>query len=283
MFNKLKNDFVMEMPDGNIKFYKKNVGIVLNEEFDADIFEQRVYKICPDPNKQQLLAVTGTGAKPSNVTKLKSLAYSVGFTKIAFVSAVYALASFFNYKFKKPKPVMSVVIGSGATDLALLSGTEILQSGTIPLGVNDCVGAIIDKVNSKFNTQISNAEAKNIFDSIAVLIPNDTQEIKFDGFTVRSDLVRDAIYPIYEQIIGAINHIFSKADVETIRVIKDAGIFIGGAGAKIRGLSNAVFAVLGLQSFIPETANNALIYGAGNLLDTPDILTEIVVYENSCN
>ncbi|MDR1917376.1 MAG: rod shape-determining protein [Christensenellaceae bacterium] len=279
MFNKLKNDFVMELTDGNIKFYKKNVGIVLNEKYEAETFERRVYRICPEPNKQHLLVVVDTGAKPLIVTKLKSIAFGVGFSNISFVSTVYALASFFGYNFKTTKPVMSVIIGNAATDFALLSGTKMVKSGTIPIGVSDCHEVIIDKINGKFNTQISNTDAKNIFNNIAVLIPGDTQHIKVNDFVVKADLVREAIYPVYEQIIGAINHILSSAEVDTIRVIKDTGIFIGGVGAKIRGLADAVFAVLGLQCFIADTPKNALIYGAGGLLAMPDVLTDIIAYE----
>lgn len=273
----------MEFEGGNVKFFKKSVGIVLNEEYNEVALPKRVCDICADTPVQKLLVVVPTGVKKATVLALKSIAFRSGWTGVSFMSPVYTLVAHFGYKFTKAKPVMSVVIGENATDFAVISACDMTVAHTVPLGVGDCINEIILKVNTKLNIEITRAEAKMLFYSIASLLPNDTQHIKLNGFTIKADIIRDAVYPIYEQIIAGINQIVSATDVQTIRIIKDGGIYLGGVGAGLRGLANAIYAVLGFACFVPDYPKNALISGAGCLLELPEIVNEIVRSEQELN
>jgi actin-like ATPase involved in cell morphogenesis len=152
-------------------------------------------------------------------------------------------------------------------------------SGTIQVGLNDCIENIIEKVNSKLHTEITAEVGRMLFNRIASLLSNDTQFVKFYDLEISADLVRGAIYPVYEEIIGAMNKILSVAEVETLRAIKDNGVYLGGVGSGIRGLSDLIRNTLGLETFLPELPENALIYGAGGLLSVPEVMNKIVENE----
>ena len=145
MLNNIKSDFAIEFDNGNVKFFKKSVGIVLNEEYNEAALPKRVCDICADTPKQKLLVVVPTGVKKSTVLTLKSIAFRSGWTDVSFMSPAYALVAHFDYGFTKTKPVMSVLIGENATDLAVISACDMTAAYTVPLGVNDCINEIMQK------------------------------------------------------------------------------------------------------------------------------------------
>jgi rod shape-determining protein MreB len=270
------HNFVMEIAGRNIKMYKKGVGIVLNEPMDESTLKSRVNSVCPDTAKQQLLIIAPPGASAGSIAQLRAIAYKSGFMRAAFLSPVYCLVGGFEYDFNEKLPVLSVVIGEEATDIAIVSGDELLASGTIPVGIANCVGAITAGVLDQFNTTITAEDAAAIFSDIGSLLPGDTRFYKFPDFIVKADFIRGLIYPIYEEIIGAINRILSDADVAVIRAVKDSGVIFGGAGADIRGLDQAIYAVLGLRSAVAADPGNAVIYGAGKLIENTQSVLKII-------
>lgn len=267
-------EIVADFNQDNLRLYKRGLGIIFNEEID-DTLRKKVKRILSD-QEQKKIAVVGTpGETEERVACEKAILYDVGFSDLVYIQPTIALASYFGYPFTEQVPVMAVVIGDSATDLAIILGEKILYSGILDVGVDSCVEAIKDLVADKYQVEISYETAHGIFNDVASLLKNDTRFVKFPEFILKAEQVREVIYPLYAQIIGAINHLLPQASAEVMRQILNTGVVFGGPGAKIRGLSEAVYWSLQLQTMIAVDENNATLIGAGSLLEQSQLFLNL--------
>jgi hypothetical protein len=274
------NDFAAEFALDNIKLYRRNCGIVLNEKFDFADFRKHIDEVCYDTSKQSIV-IAGANLPAADI---KNIFFSLGFSDAVFVQPVFALASYFGYdfgrgcdkdyapdivdngNFRRQIPIMVVAICENTTDVAIIEDTKVIYGGQINIGIR----TILNEISAQFD--VSDDEASRLFNEIGSLMMHDIRYVKYPDYTVTAENIRTVIYPFYEQILGAINHILSEANINTIRSVKDTGIFIGGAGANICGMKDAVYAVLGINALIAKDADNAIIYGTGELLNNIKLL-----------
>lgn len=265
---------VAEFDGDNLKLLKRDVGIVFNAEIDTRT-KKDIKRTINEQQQKMIVVAAAAGATQERTSSEKALLYSMGFSELIYLQPTVALAAYFDYQFTENMPIMSVVIGEDATDIAIIMADKVLYSGILDIGTNACVQAINDFILEKYHVESSFTTAKEIFADIASLLPNDSRFAKFPEFIIKAEQVRTLIYPLYEKIIGAINHLLSEASVDIIRQINSTGVIFGGVGARIRGLSEAVYSVIGLQSMTAEDTQNALILGAGKLLANPKILLKM--------
>ena len=260
-------NIVAEFSGDNLKLFKVGTGIILNAEVSSNL-KKDVRKAVPE-QQTKIAVVASAGATEERIATEKAILYSVGFSELVYLQPTVALGAYLGYRFVETNPIMSVVIGEEGTDVAIILGAKVLYSGILDIGVNTCLTAITDFVAEKFHVEIGYETALEIYREIASLLPNDNRFAKFSEFIIKAEQVREVIYPLYAQIIGAINHLLSEASVEIIRQINNSGVLFGGIGAGIRGLPQAVYSVIGLQSLIADDENNANLIGTGMLLATP--------------
>ena len=267
-------EIVASFNNDSLRLYKRGLGIIFNEEID-DNLRKKIKKVVTDQEQKKIAVVAACGETEDRLACEKSILYDAGFSDLVYIQPTVALASYFGYPFTEQVPVMSVVIGESSTDLAIILGKKILHSGILDVGTDSCISAIIDLVKEKFNVDITYETACGIFEDVASLLKNDTRFVKFPDFIIKAEQVREVIYPIYSQIIGAINHLLPQTSVDVMRQIINTGVIFGGVGAEIRGLTEAVYWSLQLQSMIANDENNATLLGAGALLEKPQLFLKL--------
>lgn len=267
-------EIVADFYHDNLRLFKRGLGIIFNEEIDGDL-KKKVKKVLADQEQKKIAVVAASGETEDRIACEKAILYDVGFSDLVYLQPTVALAAYFGYPFKDKVPVMSVVIGETATDLAIILGNKILYSGILDVGADSCINAITDLVAHKFNIDINYETASEIFYNVASLLKNDTRFAKFPDFILKAEQVREIIYPLYAQIIGAINHLLPQASAEIMTQIINTGVLFGGVGAKIRGLTEAVYWSLHLQSMIAVEEENATLLGGGLLLDKPHLFLKL--------
>ncbi len=267
-------EIIADFKQDNLRLYKRGLGIIFNEEID-DNLKKKVKNILNDQEQKEIIVVGAPGETEERVACEKAILYDAGFSDLVYLQPTVALASYFGYPFTDQIPVMSVVIGETATDLAIILGERILYSGILDVGVDTFVDAIIKLVTEKFHAEINYETACNIFAEVASLLTNDTRFVKFPEFIIKAEQVREVIYPLYAQIIGAINHLLPQASAEVMRQILNTGVLFGGPGAKIRGLGEAVYWSLQLQTMVANDEDNATLFGAGTLLENQQLLLNL--------
>ena len=257
-----------------LRLYKRGLGIIFNEEIDDNI-RNKVKQVLTDQEQRKIAVVAACGETEERLACEKAILYDAGFSDLIYIQPTIALASYCGYPFNDQVPVMSVVIGESSTDLAIILGKKILFSGILDVGTDTCINAIIDLVANKFNIEINYETASGIYYEIASLLKNDSRYVKFPDFILKAEQVREVIYPIYSQIIGAINHLLPQTSVEVMRQIINTGVVFGGVGAGIRGLSEAVYWSLQLQTMIASDEENSTLLGAGALLENPHLFLKL--------
>ena len=267
-------EIIADFNHDNLRLYQRGLGIVFNEEID-DNLKKKIKKVLSDQAQKKIAVVGAPGETEERVACEKAILYDAGFSDLVYLQPSVTLAAYFGYPFTEQVPVMSVVIGDSATDLAIILGEKILYSGILDVGVDACIEAIMDLVNQKYQVEISYETARAIFNDVASLLKNDTRYVKFPEFILKAEQVREVIYPLYAQIIGAINHLLPQASADVMRQILNTGVVFGGTGAKIRGLTEAVYWSLQLQTMIAEDEENATLLGAGTLLENPQLFLKL--------
>lgn len=267
-------EIVADFYHDNLRLYKHGLGIIFNEEID-DNLKKKVKKVLSDQDQKKIAVVAAAGETEERIACEKAILYDLGFSDLVYLQPTVALAAYFGYQFNNQVPVMSVVIGETATDLAIILGDKILYSGILDVGTDSCINAIIDLVAQKYNVEINFETACRIYNDVASLLKNDTRFVKFPDFILKAEQIREAIYPFYAQIIGAINHLLPQASADVMTQIIDTGVLFGGVGAKIRGLTEAVYWSLHLQTMIAVEEENATLLGAGSLLEKSQLFLKL--------
>ncbi len=267
-------EIVADFNHDNLRLYKRGLGIIFNEEID-DNLKKKIKKVLTDQDQKKIAVVGSAGETDDRVACEKAILYDAGFSDLVYLQPTVALASYFGYPFTEQVPVMTVVIGETATDLAIIMGDKVLYSGILDVGVDACIDAIVDLVSRKFNVDIGYETAYGIYRDVASLLKNDTRYAKFPDFILKAEQVREAIYPLYAQIIGAINHLLPQASADVMTQIINTGVVFGGVGAEIRGLTEAVYWSLQLQTMIASEEENATLLGAGSLLENPQLFLKL--------
>lgn len=267
-------EIVAEFYRDNLRFYKRGLGIIFNAEIN-DNLKKEVKKVLTDKEQKLIAVVAASGETEERVACEKAILYDVGFSDVIYIQPTVALAAYFGYQFDQQVPVMSVVIGETSTDLAIIYGDKILYSGILDVGTDSCINAIIDLVQNKYDVEISYETATGIYRDVASLLKNDTRFVKFPDFVLKAEQVREVIYPFYAEIFGAINHLLPQASADIMTQILNSGVLFGGVGAKIRGLIEALYGTLRLQTMVAVEEENAALLGAGLLLDKPQLFLNL--------
>ncbi len=269
-------NYVAEINLSNFRLFKKGVGIFLNEKMSACSKKEFKKFITEQLANEKILVVSSAGATNERTAHEKAILYNMGIGELMYIQPTLTLASYFGYTFTEDMPIMSVVIGEESTDLAIILGNEILYNGIVDVGINSCIHSINQFIYENFNgLELSFEQGKDIFDEIASLLPNDARYSKFPEFIIKAEQVRSIIYAHYEKIISSINHLLSEATAPIIKQITESGILLGGVGASLRGLSEAIYSILGLQSLIAQDCHNSTLIGAGEILNSSKLLLKL--------
>ncbi len=174
---------------------------------------------------------------------------------------------------------MIVDIGGGKTDISVISLGGILSSSSVNTGGLRIDKAIVDYVDVTHNLLIGFHTAelikKKIGSAISVQKPT---KVSIKGRDKASGLPRTilidtneinrAIAIELERIIEAIGRVFRKTPPELTSDIIDYGIILTGGTALLKNLDKFVSRSVDIPVLIAEDPKNAVIRGAGSILQT---------------
>ncbi|MDR0383989.1 MAG: rod shape-determining protein [Christensenellaceae bacterium] len=291
-------DYAGQFQGNNFVLYKNNVGIIFNGFVDEKKIAKEIKGICPDI-RQLFLVVTpnilrsgqaetaGMGRSGTfdlsksennksrmtrhgtNLNAVRNLMSNGELGRVILLQPSVCLASFAGYTFDSPTSIFVVVIGEFGTDIAIITGENIVSGWTLNSGTDDIIETIAK------NYELNRDDAALVLDEVASLVPNDMRHLKVGKFDIAGEDIRPIVSAFYEDIFGAINKVLNKASLAEIQDIKKGGVYIGGVGASIRGLKEAITAVLGIECFVSNEKDNDLIYGAGVMLDKSEKLMRV--------
>ncbi|MBD3948693.1 rod shape-determining protein [Tuanshanicoccus lijuaniae] len=221
---------------------------------------------------------------PSNISKVERRAVidavkDLGIRKAMIVDEPYAAAIGAGLNIYEPRGKMIVDIGSGTTDIAVISYGEIVKGKAIVYAGHKMNELIMDCVREDYQLAIGYQVADEIKMKIgnALYTTHDEQDkllIKGrniatgmpDEKVVRAHRVAQALDEVIQPIMTAIKQVFEETPPELAVDVLDFGIILTGGGSLLKRLAERMQKELNIPVHLVDKPLDSVVVGAGKLL-----------------
>lgn len=188
-----------------------------------------------------------------------------------------------------PEGVMIVDIGGGTTEIAIISLGGIVINRSIRVAGDELDEAIVNYMRTRYGMLIGERTAEEVKIEIGSAYPvgKDDLATVVRGRDLSTGLpkslklgaseIREALTPIINEIIGAIQEVLEEAPPELLTDIVERGIFLAGGGALIRGLDKKIAEETKLPVYISDDPLTTVVRGCGKVLDNLNLLSKVRV------
>ena len=252
-------------------------GRVVNPHLASSLFKT-LFKKVNAAAARSCLVCTPCSLTPQELANYKAAVFGGGVSDVAFIPGVIVQAS--------ATPQLSIIIGDGGADIAIVAGNEILCGGTVDAGRSEAARQLQALIEKRHNTVITETAAKEVLGEVGTLLLNDDAEFTAEGFdidteeprdiTIKGDDCRKILQPLYDKISTAALQLLGDVDAETGDAVCTNGAIVGGSGSAIMGLREFLSASLKMPIILTPESRNSVILGAGALLVNDDLIRKIV-------
>lgn len=228
-------------------------GVIADIEITSDMLKEFIkmaIKRSPFSRARVLISV------PSGITEVErkavhDAARNAGAKYAALISEPLAAAMGAGIDITSAVGNMVVNMGSGTTEVAVISYRDIVTSKSIRIAGDKLDEAIIDYISKKHNVLIGERTAEEIKIKIGSATPYDGEgamDIRgrslIDGLPknveITSEDVREALYEPLMGILDTIRTTLERTPPELLADIVDNGIMLTGGGALLRGIDRLI-------------------------------------------
>lgn len=186
----------------------------------------------------------------------------------------------------EPVGNMVVDIGSGTTDIAVLSLSGVAYEQAVRVAGNEMDEAIMHCVKQRHRLQIGKRTAERVKIEVGSALPLDpplATEVRGrairDGLprtvVVTDEEVREALAAPLDMIVVAVRSALERTSPELSADIIDRGIVLTGGGALIRKLDALLAAETGIPVSVAADPLLSVAYGAGKIICDPRLLSRL--------
>lgn len=188
----------------------------------------------------------------------------------------------------EPAGNMIIDIGGGGTEVSVISLGEVTIVESTPVGGEALDQAIIRYLRTCYGLQIGARTAEQIkcnIESCCQVGSNAVFTVKGQdvvrgtpaAIELKSDEVVSALGEPIAAIIEVVRTAFLNTPAELAGDLFDRGGVVIGGGAKLPGLDQQLRESTGLPVFVAESAEQAVVMGAGQILETPAVLNKLTL------
>ncbi len=220
---------------------------------------------------------------PSGVTEVEKKAvedatYQVGAREVAIIEEPIAAAIGAGIDISKPCGNMTVDIGGGTTDIAVISLGGTVVSTSIKIAGDDFDEAIVRYMRKKHNLLIGERTAEEIKIKIGSAYRRPevaTLDVRGRNLvtglpktiTVTSEETEEALKETTSQIVEAVHSVLEKTPPELAADIADRGIVLTGGGCLLQGLEELIEEKTGINTMTAEDPMTAVAIGTGKFIE----------------
>ena len=222
----------------------------------------------------------------AEINDYKSVAYGAGADDLEFIPNVIAGAIALGADVSGATAVMYVNIGESGTDIAVITFAGILAGGTIDDGGAAATKAVHEYIQSKYKITISEKTAEQAKVECATLLLNNEISYKVKGVDSETGLLKEiwftgmdcykVLLPIYSRIAKAILQVCNECSPDVCNDLKTGAVYIGGGASGPTGLREFMTMNLDMNVVLNADSVNAVIIGAGRLLNDKQLLKKII-------
>lgn len=222
-------------------------------------------------------------ALPSDVTPLeirtvREVALAAGIARVVLLEEAVASALGAQIEAERTRSSVVVDIGAGTTDIAVVSGGELVQGRTLRRGSRALDQAILNYLRQTRGIETSAEAAERLKLELATLLdapPAAQLEIRGrnlttqlpEFFTVTRAEVRTAIEPVLQQLGEFIRTTLEQLPLKAALDLLDTGVVLCGGGALLPGLADWLADELRLGVWLADAPQHATIAGLGRLVE----------------
>jgi rod shape-determining protein MreB len=230
---------------------------------------------------------------PSGITavekrSVRDFAHHVGAKKVYLLTSPMAAAIGIGLDIKEAMGNMIVEIGSGTTEIAIISLNGIVSGECLRVAGNDMTNLIIRHFNKSYNLAISDTTAEEVKIKLGSAYKLDKElSMIVRGVNLASGLpesrdvdsatIREVIATPITQIITAIKKslevLVIKPDISVD--ILDRGIYLSGGSALLKGLDKKINIDTNLGVHVCEEPMTVVAKGMGEVLENIDKYRDI--------
>lgn len=253
-------------------------GVVANKEMAQKMFSNFYKKVMPNNsvfNSVSVLLCVSNGLSDKQITDFKEVVFATGVGSVQTVSSSLTSIVGAGINIDKPSAYISLNIGGGTTDFAVISLNDIVTGFSINFGGTDMDECIRQYIYNTKELEISLTTAEKIKNECLSLYQNDTSNMEISGIDIvtkrpRSEIVvssdiRTSILHFFDNICSALEHLINMCSPEIATDIAPNGIILTGGVAKMAGVEDYITKKLAIPCFTPEDPEHATVLGGAKL------------------
>jgi len=254
-------------------------GVISDFEMTERLIRELIHKVVSFSLVKPRVVVS----VPSGITEVEERAVvdagiSAGARKVYLVEAPVAAAMGAGLDITKAEGNLVVDVGAGATDVAVLSLSGVVQSESIKVAGDAFDDAIIKYIRKKHNLLIGKTTAEELKRSIGCVFPKPEEvSVEVKGRCLMTGLPRmvsvassemiEAFDEVSEQIIEAIHRVLESTPPELVADISENGIVLTGGGALVWGFDRLVESSTSIKTRVADDAEMCVAYGINKSLE----------------
>lgn len=219
------------------------------------------------------MVTVSAGATPTERKAVLDVATSAGLREVFLIQSPIAAALGAGIPISEPTGNMVIDIGSGTTEIAVVSLGGIVSKSSIRVGGQAIDRSIIDYVRKSYALAIGEHSAEEVKHLIGAAMPTEKRsEITVQGRDLvgglpkQIKLTSNELVPVIEdtleQIVFSVRDVMERTPPELISDIMEHGIVISGGGARLRLLDRLLAKVIGVPIIIAQEPELSVVKGA---------------------
>ena len=212
-------------------------------------------------------------------------AIEAGARKVYLLETSLATAVGAGIDINKADGHLVIDIGSGTTEVAVISLGGVVECRSIKTAGSDFDEAIVKYIRKKHNLLIGSRTAEDLKLSIGCVVPRPEvayEEVKGRclvtglprSVTVSSTDMAEALEEPTAQVLEAIHLVLEATPPELVSDVSENGIVLSGGGSQIWGMDKLIEERTGISTILVDDALSCTAYGAGRMLQNLDDMNE---------
>jgi len=187
---------------------------------------------------------------------------------------------------QEPIGNMIMNIGSGTTEVAIVSLGGLVVSKSIRLGGDEMDEAIIRHLRREYNFMVGERTAEQVKIQIGAAYPIPEEKMNIRGRDLSTGLpklleisaqeIHHALQEPIREIVGAARSVLEETPPDLVSDIIERGLVMTGGGSLLRGFPTLLAEKLGIPVIVADQPLLATAYGAGLALEDLDALKKLL-------
>jgi rod shape-determining protein MreB len=263
-------------------------GVIANFEMAEAMLRYFIRKV---HNRKTLVRPRVIICVPSGITQVekravRDSALQAGAREIYIIEEPMAAAIGAGLPIQDPSGNMVVDIGGGTTEVAVISLSGIVYSGSVRVGGDEMDECISQYIKRTYNLMVGESTAELIKIAIGSAYPlADPKTIEVKGrdlvagvpktLVINDEEIRNCLAEPISSIVDIVKMALERTPPELAADIVDRGIVLAGGGSLLTGLDCLLRQETKLPILYSEDPLSCVVLGAGRILDEIDLLRKI--------